>query len=182
MSSLDSAVDIIKGMNGTLKVFPLDMETREGILKVERCIKSQMGMEVKNEGVEQCMQRRHVLCILKNTSFRPPPEPTVQLLADDGKVVGTEVIPGERGKYKKDADNLMWLCEDFVVFMDAKPEKKEYFFMPPVSFPELTVIPGVSGVVSCSPSPLGDLVVKNRYNIVDDPKNATIFVGFNSAD
>ncbi|MFA5312464.1 MAG: hypothetical protein WC375_03975 [Methanomassiliicoccales archaeon] len=182
MSSLDSAVDIIKGMKGTLKVFPLDVETREGVLKVERCIKSQMGMQVKNEGVEQCMQRRHVLCILKNTSFRPPPEPTVQLMADDGMIIGTEVIPGEKGKYSKDDPSLMWLCEDFVVFMDVKPEVKEYFYMPPVSFPELTAIPGVTEVVSCSPSPLGDLVVKNRYGIEDDPKNATIFVGFNASE
>ncbi|MCE5296305.1 MAG: hypothetical protein LLG16_04280 [Euryarchaeota archaeon] len=182
MSSLDSAVDIIQGMKGTLKVFPLDAETREGILKVERCIKSQMGMEVKNEGVEQCMQRKHVLCILKNGAFRPPPEATVLLIADDGKIVGTEVIPGEKEKYSKDDDSLMWLCEDFVIFMNVKPEKKEFFYMPPVSFPELNDISGISDVVSCSPSPLGDLVVKNRYGIEDDPKNATIFVGFNASD
>jgi len=181
MSSLETAIDIIKGMKGTLKVFPLDMETREGVAKVERCIKSQMGMEVKNEGVEQCMQRKHVLCILKNKDFRPPPEPTVLMMADDGIVVGTEVIPGEREKYKN-RDNVLWLCEDFVIFMDVKPQTREYFFMPPVSFPELESIPGVSRVVSCSPSPLGDLVVKNRYGIEDDPKNATIFVGFDSED
>jgi len=181
MSSLDSAVDIIRGMRGTLKVFPLDVETRDGILKVERCVKSQMGMEVKNEGVEQCMQRRHVLCILKNTQFRPPPEPTVQLRADTDTVVGTEVIPGDKGKYDG-KDNIMWLSEDFVIFMDVKPKQKEYFFMPPVSFPELEAIPGITGIVSCSPSPLSDLVVKNRYKIEDDPKNATIFVGFDCND
>ena len=152
MTSLEQAIGIIKGMSGTLQVFPLDEETREGILKVERNIKSQMGMEVKNEGLEQCLARQYVLCILKNKSFRPPPEPTVQLIADEGIVIGTEVLPGQHEKYQG-RDDILWLCEDFVVFMDRQPKHKEFFFMPPVSFPELKAIHGVDAIVSCSPSP-----------------------------
>jgi hypothetical protein len=181
MTSIEQAIGIIKGMSGTLQVFPLDEETREGILQVERTIKSQMGMEVKNEGLEQCLHRRYVLCILKNKQFRPPPEPTVQLLADEGTVIGTEVLPGQHGQYQG-RDDILWLCEDFVVYMDRQPTKREYFFMPPVSFPELQDIDGVDNIVSCSPSPLGDIIIKNRYGIEDDPKNATILVGFNAPD
>lgn len=177
MASIENAVEIIQGMRGTLKVFPLDKEVCEGILQVERNIKSQMGMQVRNEGLEQCMQRQVVLCILKNTSFRPPPEPTVLLMADEGTIVGTEVLPGQHALYK-DKDNVMWLCEDFIIYLDRQPKQKEYFFMPPVSFPELKLDEGYDGVVSCSPSPLGDLVIKGRYDIVDDPKNATILIGF----
>jgi hypothetical protein len=181
MTSLDQAIGIIEGMRGTLKVFPLDEETREGILKVEKNIKSQMGMEVKNEGLEQCLARRHVLCILKNKTFRPPPEPTVQLIADEGVVIGTEILPGQHDQYK-DRDDVLWLCEDFIVFKDQQPKQKEFFLMPPVSFPELKAIEGVDAIVSCSPSPLGDIIIKNRYGLDDDPKNATILVGFNASD
>jgi len=181
MTSLDKAIGIIEGMRGTLKVFPLDEETREGILKVEKNIKSQMGMEVKNEGLEQCLTRRHVLCILKNKTFRPPPEPTVQLIADEGVVIGTEILPGQHDQYK-DRDDVLWLCEDFIVFKDQQPKQREFFLMPPVSFPELKAIDGVDAIVSCSPSPLGDIIIKNRYGLDDDPKNATILVGFNASD
>jgi hypothetical protein len=177
MASIENAIEIIMGMRGTLRVFPLDIDSREGVLQVERTIKSQMGMQVRNEGLEQCMQRQVVLCILKNTSFRPPPEPTVLLMADEGTIVGTEVLPGQHAQYQ-DKDNVMWLCEDFIIYLDRQPKQKEYFFMPPVSFPELRPDEGYGGVVSCSPSPLGDLVIKGRYDIVDDPKNATILIGF----
>ncbi|OPY31722.1 MAG: hypothetical protein A4E32_01324 [Methanomassiliicoccales archaeon PtaU1.Bin124] len=180
MASVDEAVRIIKGMQGVLQVFPLGEETREGVLQVERCIKSQMGMQVKNEGMEQCMKRQFVLCILKNGTFRPPPEPTVQLIADDGIVIGTEIIKGDHHKYK-DRDDLIWLSEDFVLYKDARPKHQEYFFMPPVSFPELADELGFRNVVSCSPSPPGDMVIKNHHKIVDDPKNATILVGFDVA-
>lgn len=181
MASVDEALQIILGMKGVLKVFPLSKETRDGVLQVERTIKSQMGMVVKNEGIEQCMKRQHVFCILKNVTFRPPPEPTVQLLADDGVVIGTEIIVGDHHKFK-DRDDVLWLSQDFVLYKDAKPKEKEYFFMPPVSFPELRKEDGYSGVVSCSPSPLGDLIIKNHYQIEDDPKNATILVGFDTPD
>ena len=181
MASIEKAIEIVMGMRGTLKVFPLDNETREGVLQVERTIKSQMGMQVRNEGLEQCMQRQVVLCILKNTSFRPPPEPTVLLMADEGTIVGTEVIQGQHDQYKG-KDNIMWLCEDFIIFLDRQPKHKEFFFMPPVSFPELRPEEGYAGVVSCSPSPLGDMVIKGRYGIEDDPKNATILLGFDIAN
>jgi hypothetical protein len=180
MASVDEALQIILGMKGVLRAFQLSQETREGVLQVERNIKSQMGMEVKNEGIEQCMQRQHVFCILKNGTFRPPPEPTVQLIADEGEVIGTEIIIGDHHKYK-DRDDVIFLSDDFVLYKDAKPKHREFFFMPPVSFPELKDDAGYRKVVSCSPSPLGDMVIKNHYQIVDDPKNATILVGFDIA-
>ena len=46
---------------------------------------------------------------------------------------------------------------------------------------ELTVehVPGAVNIVSCSPSPLGDLLIKNYYALEDNPKLASILVGFN---
>jgi hypothetical protein len=181
MASIEHAMGIIKGMSGTLQVMLLDMETKEGILKVEREIKSQMGLPVKNEGIEQCMKRQFVLAILKNKAFRPPPEPTVMLIADEDTIVGTEVIPGSKGKFEG-LDNIMWLCEDFIIYLDRQPKYREFFYMPPVSFPELNAGDGYSDVVSCSPSPLSDIIIKNKHDLDDDPLNATILVGFDIAN
>ena len=177
MQPQERAVEIIMGMTGTRKAFVLDREVVDAIRKVEGGIKSQVGLDVINEGVNQCLQRQHVICIIKDTRFRPPPEPTVLMMADDGVMIGTEVLAGEHHKYK-DNEDLIWLGNDFVVFTDRVPKSKEYFFMPPVSFPELKQIEGAKNIVSCSPSPLGDLIIKDVYKLEDDPKLASIMVGF----
>jgi len=93
-----------------------------------------------------------------------------------GRILGTEVLPGEHKKYK-DMENVMFLCQDFVVFTDKKQKSREHWMMPPVSFPELTTIAGVTEVVSCSPSPPSDIVIKTNYDLEDDPKLASILVG-----
>jgi hypothetical protein len=182
MSDIEvEAVNVIRSMKGTVHVLPLPRGLCRDIMAVEREIKSQAGKPVINEGVEQALIRDHVICIVKNTSFRPPPEPTVLWMADDGMLIGTEVIlPEDHEKYKN-RENTFWLSPDFVVFTDMIPKHREYFVMPPVSFPEVAALPGAKDVVSCSPSPLGDLLIKKHFDLVDDPKLASILVGFNDS-
>jgi hypothetical protein len=178
---VEEAVKVIKAMKGTIHVLLLPKKLCGEIMAVEREIKSQAGKPVINEGVEQALIRDHVICIVKNTSFRPPPEPTVLWMADDGMLIGTEVILKEDHEKYKARENTFWLSPDFVVFTDMIPKHREYFVMPPVSFPEVAALEGAKDVVSCSPSPLGDLLIKNHFNLVDDPKLASILVGFNDA-
>lgn len=178
MAAIDEAILIIKGMRGTQKAFPLNKKDITEILETERGVKSQMGQKVFNLGLEETTKRDHVICIVKDVTFRPPPEPTVFMLDEEQTILGTEVLPGEHARYRE-MDNVMFLCQDFVVFTDKKQKTREYWFMPPVSFPELTTIKGVSDVVSCSPSPPSDIVIKTNYDLEDDPKLATILVGFN---
>jgi hypothetical protein len=173
----ERAVEIIKSMTGTRLAFVLRPEVVDAVLKIEDSIKSQIGLDVVNEGVSQCLRRQHVICVIKDTRFRPPPEPTVLMMGDKDLVIGTEILPGQHHMYK-DLDNVCWLGDDFVVFTDKVPKTKEFFLMPPVSFPELEQVPGARNIVSCSPSPLGDLIIKNHYDLADDPKLASILVGF----
>jgi hypothetical protein len=173
----ERAVEIIKGMTGTRMAFLLSPEVIAAIQRIEDSIKSQIGLEVVNEGVNQCLRRQHVICVIKDTRFRPPPEPTVLMMGDKDLVIGTEILPGEHSRYKE-MDNICWLGDDFVVFTDKVPKTKEYFLMPPVSFPELEQVPGAKNIVSCSPSPLGDMIIKNYYDLEDNPKLASILVGF----
>lgn len=168
-------------MPGTRLAFPLCKEVIAAVQKVEDCIRSQIGLSVINEGVNQCLRRQYVICVIKDSRFRPPPEPTVLLMGDTDMVIGTEVLPGQRSRYK-DMENVCWLGDDFVVFTDKVPKSKEYFLMPPVSFPELEQIPGARNIVSCSPSPLGDMIIKNYYGLEDDPKLASILVGFDMSE
>ncbi len=177
MQPEERAVDIIKGMTGTRMAFLLSPEVITSVQRIEDSIKSQIGLDVVNEGVKQCLRRQYVICVIKDTRFRPPPEPTVLMMGDSDLVLGTEILPGQHSNYKE-MDNICWLGDDFVVFTDKVPKTKEFFLMPPVSFPELEQIPGAVNIVSCSPSPLGDLIIKNYYGLEDDPKLASILVGF----
>jgi hypothetical protein len=174
---VERAVNIIKAMTGTRLAFPLNEETVEAVKRIEDCIKSQIGLDVVNEGVRQCLRRQHVICVIKDTRFRPPPEPTVLMMGDTDMVIGTEILPGQHSRYRE-MDNICWLGDDFVVFTDKAPKSKEFFLMPPVSFPELEQVPGAANIVSCSPSPLSDMIIKNHYGLEDDPKLASILVGF----
>jgi len=180
VEAVEKAVEIIKEMTGTRLAFPLSEDTVEAIRKIEECIKSQIGLDVVNEGVRQCLRRQHVICVIKDTRFRPPPEPTVLMMGDTDMVIGREILPGEHTRYKE-MENICWLGDDFVVFTDMVPKSKEYFLMPPVTFPELEQVPGVTNIVSCSPSPLSDIIIKNHHGLEDDPKLASILVGFDVA-
>ena len=51
--------------------------------------------------------------------------------------------------------------------------------MPPVSFPELNEGNGCKDVVSCSPAPTSDKMIKVYYGLVDNPKLASVLVAFN---
>jgi hypothetical protein len=178
---VEQAINAIKAMKGTQKVLVLPKSLCEEVMTIEKDIKSQAGKPVINLGVEAALIRDHVLCIIKSTAFRPPPEPTVVWMADDGLLIGTEVILPEDHKKYRERENTFWLSPDFVVFTDVIPKVREYFVMPPVSFPEVAALEGAKDVVSCSPSPLGDLAIKQHFKLVDDPKLASILVGFNDA-
>jgi hypothetical protein len=174
---MERALEIIRDLPGTRLAFGLTPDVVEAVRKIEGGIKAQIGLDVINEGINECLSRQHVICIIKDDRFRPPPEPTVLMMGDRDLVLGTEILPGQHHMYK-DRENLFWLGEDFVVFTDRVPKTKEYFLMPPVSFPELEQMEGACNIVSCSPSPLSDLIIKNYHCLEDNPKLASILVGF----
>ena len=181
MVDINSIVDTLKNMEGSVAVFPINLESKDKIWDIEKDLKGSLGIAVRNTGVQECLQRRYVLCIVKDRRFRPPPEPTVLLIGDDDTVLGEEVVPSNREKLKE-RDDLIFLSEEFVIYPNRKPTMKECFLMPPVSFPELESFPGVTDVVSCSPSAPADVMLRTMHGLEDNPKYASILVGFNVAN
>jgi len=150
MTTMDEILELLSRLEGVVKVFSVEGEILKRIIEIESQVRAVMNIEVRNTGVEECLKRNHIVCIIKDSRFRPPPEPTVLLVGDDG----------------------------IIVFTDRKPNEKEYFLMPPVRFPELERLEGVCNVVSCSPSAPSDYLLRKHYNLQDDPKLASILVGF----
>jgi len=178
MKGMQAILDAIKEMQGVHYTFTLDRETVESLIRCESGIKAVMNISVRNTGLDECLKRDMVLCIIKDTTFRPPPEPTVLLVGDDDLVMGRELLPHEKDDYGGRED-VIFLSEDFVIFPDVKATKSECFLMPPVTFPELEAMECCRDVVSCSPSAPSDMIIRQRYGVADDPDLASILVAFN---
>lgn len=177
MVTIDEVVDFISRMAGSRHVFPLKAEAKENLIKIEESVKATFGINCCNQGVMECLARENIIVIIKDSRFRPPPEPTVLLMADDGMIIGKEIFPEQKKEYQ-DKEDVIFLSDEFVLFLDRKPKNKEYFVMPSVSFPEVEKMAGTKNVVSCSPSPPGDMYVRSLHGLPDDPKLASILVGY----
>ena len=95
--------------------------------------------------------------------------------------MGVEVFP-ETAKNYMDRENTIWLSDGFVVFGDVTPGPggREAFVMPPVSFPELNESNGCYDVISCSPAPTCDKMIREWHGMEDNSKLASVLVAFNT--
>ncbi len=176
----DLPLSIIKGMRGVVEAFYLDRDILEKVRKEEATVKAVGKVDVINEGFNQALKRDNVICIVKDPRFRPPPEPTVTLMSSDGKCMGVEVFP-ETAKQYMGRDDVIWLSDGFVIFPNIMPGDggTEAFVMPPVSFPELNESNGCKDVVSCSPAPTCDKMIREWHGMEDNGKLASVLVAFN---
>ncbi len=174
----DKQLEIIRGLRGVIHAFYLDKEILAELEKEEAKVRAMGNIEVDNQGFKQALERDAVICIVKDPRFRPPPEPTVILVSGEGNVIGEEVFPFTAHKYTSRED-VVWLSDGFVLFPTVAASGGEQFVMPPVSFPELNESNGCKDVISCSPAPTSDLMIKTHYGLVDNPKLASVLVAFN---
>lgn len=174
---LEGVLATLSGLSGVKKAFYLDGPVRSELEGIEKDHSVAGPIAVHNEAVLECLRREHVAVIVKDRTFRPPPCPTVVLLDDDGKVIGKEVLRGERVE-PKPGQRLLNLGKDFVIFYDGSRSVNARFVLPPVPFREVEEKDGVERVISSSPSTLGDILVRRSAGLDDDPKLATVLIGF----
>jgi len=174
---LGEILRLLSSLKGVRHAFYLSDEVRARLRNMEAEYPFAGPVPVRNEGVPECLKREHVACIVKDKTFRPPPIPTVILVDSDGKVIGWELIPG-KGLEKEPGKKYLFLGKDFVICHDGKSGRNAKFVLPPVPFEELEGLDGVTGVCSSSPSSMGDLHLKKSAGLADDPRLASILVGF----
>jgi hypothetical protein len=180
MACMNDVLELLKGMKGVVHAFVLDNGCRDKIWDIEKDIKAAMGIPVVNKGVEECLKRQYVVCIIKKASFRPPPEPTVMLLTNSGVVLGEEILPSFKQRFLESVkEEIIWLSDEFVIYPERRGGNKEFFVMPPVSFPEVEDL-GMKEVVSCSASAPADLMLRTMHGLEDDPKLASVLIGFDN--
>lgn len=177
-AGLDLPLQIVRGLRGVKYAFYLDQETLEMLKKEEATVRAMGNIPVDNQGFLQALCRESVICIVKDPRFRPPPEPTVVLMGGNGNILGEEVFPFTMHKYEGRKD-IVWMGDGFVCFLGVDAGGSEQFVMPPVSFPELNESNGCKDVISCSPAPTSDKMMRQHYGLEDDSRYASVLVAFN---
>ncbi len=174
----DEQLEIVRKLRGVVNAFYLDREILEKVRAEEETVRAMGSITVNNLGYYEAIQREHVICIVKDPRFRPPPEPTVILESGNGEIIGEEVFPFTAQKYEGKKE-IIWLSDGFIMFPTIPATGKEEFLMPPVSFPELNPSNGCKDVVSCSPAPTCDKMIREYYGLKDDSRLASVLVAFN---
>lgn len=174
---LDEIIGLLSRLKGVKHVFYLTDNMRRGLERIEKHYPSLGPLAIRNDGVLECLRREHVACLIKDRHFRPPPSPTVVLIDDSGKVIGRELLPGERPPSPRSGKTIM-LGNDFVIFFEKGSGRGAKFVLPPVGFRELDSVHGVKRVCSSSPSAMGDMHLRRMAGLEDDPKLASVLVGF----
>ncbi len=173
----DVQLETVRAIRGVVYAFYLDREILEKVREEEETVRAMGNITVDNLGYYEALKRECVICIVKDPRFRPPPEPTLILEADNGEIIGEEVFPFTAGKYAG-KEEIIWLSDGFVVFPTMKATGGEKFIMPPVSFPELNTRNGCKNVISCSPAPTCDKMIREYHGLQDDAKLASVLVAF----
>lgn len=159
----------IAGLRGVLRVVTLESDDRG------RLHQHGTADAAENRGVAEVLSRQRVLCLFKDPSFRPPPEPTLLLVDEAGRVLGRELLPGEVPSAER---RVAYLGKDFVLFSGERPQGQYRFLLPPVRFPELEGIPRVERVVSASPDTPQDDYLRNRFAVPTGRHYASVLVGY----
>lgn len=174
---LDEVLGLLDSLKGVRKSFYLTDTMRSELTEIESEVRAFGPLVVRNEGVLECLSRDRVACIVKDASFRPPPHATVMLIDEDGAVIGRELLPGDKVEERPGVKTL-YLGKDFVMFYDGRSGRNARFVLPPVPFAEVEALPFTARVVSSSPSTMGDLHIRRAAELDDDPKLATVLIGF----
>ena len=152
---------------------------------------------VKNLGVQVVLERDRLAVILKDSSFRPPPCPTIYLVEESKgsnlppveslhisgasyRIIGEEVM----GTGRDYAEKHMFIDDGLVLFPERRENKRvpAFFILPPIPFPELENEKSsfaIENIVSVSPSTQGDEFLRSSCNFSKAPEYATILIGWN---
>jgi hypothetical protein len=188
---------LLMSLPGVLQVAFIKTDHIGPIRKTEERNQKAQIIQLVNLGFQQVLEKRNIFVFLKDTSFRPPPTPTIYLVEELSKnhtrrrncleidekryhIVGEEVLASKQKYYERH----IFFGNGFVLFPDRRKGEKRlpsYFLIPPIRFPELEEEQerlGIANIISISPSTDTDECLRDLYSFPKDPDLATIMIGF----
>ena len=111
-------VAAVEGMCGVVQVTRLSSAVVREAVSIEESIRVVSGgLRMDNAGVHACASREMVFAVVCDSDFLRPDTITMELVDDDGVVIGHDV-PRSMRDALRDRQDLVWLSEDFVMFPD----------------------------------------------------------------
>ena len=115
-TTLHEVVALIGERPGVLGIEPLDGETVGMLVDAEDSIsRVSGGMRLENRGMRECARMDRVFVMFCDPSFPRPDEVTMEMVDDEGVVVGHDVPPSMRSDYEG-RENVMWMADGFVMY------------------------------------------------------------------
>ena len=185
MDTVQSAIERLKVTPGIVSCWVLPLEDRMPLLRLEGNANHYLalpGIEIVNEGIQDVLQRRHVVMISHSPTLRHPPGPIIVIL-DGEHVVAEEVWDPKCIENLSKHKNSLLLGKNLAFNREAllkargKNLKLVYKGLP---FPELEEVPGIRVVVSVTITvPVHLELSKKAGWKPDDPDLGTVLIGFN---
>jgi hypothetical protein len=188
----------LQTLPGVRRVSRISEREKSIILEQEKVFEAAQVIPLKMAGTREIMEREHVHLLLKDSTFRPPPVPTIYLVEELGsnnsapdhilrigngeyRIVGEEVM--DRGKTYSEEHFLF--NGGLVVFPKRRQGRSgvpALLLIPPIPFPELDENRddlGITDIVSVSPSVQSDQFLRQEHGFSQAPEIVTVLIGYN---
>jgi hypothetical protein len=187
METIQIVLDELMTIPGVTGCWILPNSERNMVLKLEAesnlraCLP---GIAVENTGIEEVMQRKHVVAISHSPALRHPPG-SVVVLCNGTSIVGEEVGDHSQLARLEEDRNVILLGSSLVLYRDRLIEAKGKplrFIYRALRFPELEKLAGIDAVASVT---VGNnvhrwLTERANWN-PNDPNLGTVLIGFNES-
>ena len=191
---------LLSKLNGVIAVSQIADKNRDRIVELENNYEKGGVIGLQNPGIRMVLQCDIVFAVLKDTSFRQPPGPTVFMVEDqenDDKktdhilkinnkkycIIGEELI----AKKPTEDEEYIFISDDFILYPGRRKGRSKnpaYFLIPPIKFPELEIVEDthkIENIISVSPSTMADDYIRKLCAFSPRDDYATILVGFDTA-
>ena len=198
---MEEIKNLLLNLGGVKTVSGIEKEDRGKIGELERNYERSGVVGLKNIGMQMVLKCDVVFSILKDKSFRLPPESTVIMVEDhndgdeqvdhlikidnkDYRVIGEEIID----KKLPTGEEYIFISDDFILYPGrriGKTRKPAYFLVPPIEFAELEETKNfynIDNIISISPSTMADDYIREICDFSPSEELATILVGFDTVN
>src|SRR4030065_751829 len=88
---LEEVLKVLSKLKGVRHSFYLTESMRAGLAKMESSYPSIGPLTIENNGVKECLKRKHVACIIKDKQFRAQTHATAYLIDETGTHSGGDL-------------------------------------------------------------------------------------------
>lgn len=167
----------LRSAKGVVAAELMDDDISCEIDRSERLIRTQGGMEFRNDGYLEAMRRQVRICIFCTEEFEFPDDRSIYFMTEDGTVMGHNVTARETESFLA-RDDIIWVSDDFIMYADSKGCGEEIFVYKGVRYPSVEAYPGCANGLMVIPAGPSDLVLKGRYGVPDRREIATAVMAF----